>query len=55
MGLTDVLYWSHIRKNKGGKEGKFDLGYCNCKNCMLLFGTQSRNQGLHCMPRCFYG
>lgn len=55
MGLTDVLFLSHRGKKKGGKKGKLDLGYCNQKNCMLLFGTQRRNQSLHYVPRCFYG
>lgn len=55
MGLTDVLFWSRRGKKKGGKKRKLDLGYGNHKNCMLLFGTQSRNWSLHYVPRYFYG
>lgn len=55
MGLTDVLFWTHIGKKEGGKKGKLDLGCCSRKNCMLLFGTQSRNHSLRDVPKCFYG
>lgn len=55
MGLTDVLFWSHRGKKQWRKKGKLDLGYCNHKNCMLLFGTQSRNQSLCYVLRYFYG